>query len=43
MFFGVTQPFTVGEEIPVQLTFANAGVIDVNLQVRAGAMHGGGH
>lgn len=43
MFFGVTQPFTVGEEIPVQLTFANAGVIDVNLQVRAGAMHGGDH
>ena len=43
MFFGVTQPFSVGEEIPVQLTFANAGVIDVNLQVRAGAMHGGDH
>jgi len=43
MFFGVTQPFTVGEEIPVQLTFANAGVIDVNLQVRAGAMHGDDH
>ncbi|HEX8901480.1 copper chaperone PCu(A)C [Vitreimonas sp.] len=43
MFFGVTQPFTVGEEIPVQLTFANAGVIDVNLQVRTGAMHGGDH
>lgn len=43
MFFGVTQPFTMGEEIPVQLTFANAGVIDVNLQVRAGVMHGDGH
>lgn len=43
MFFGVTQPFTVGEEIPVQLTFANAGVVDVNLQVRAGAMHGDDH
>jgi hypothetical protein len=43
MFFGVTQPFTVGEEIPVQLTFANAGVIDLNLQVRTGAMHGGDH
>jgi hypothetical protein len=27
----------------VQLTFANAGVIDLNLQVRTGAMHGGDH
>jgi copper(I)-binding protein len=43
MFFGVTQPFTIGEDIPVQLTFANAGVIDVSLPVRAGALHGADH
>lgn len=42
MFFGVTQPFALGEEIPVTLTFANAGAIDVVLPVRAGATHGGG-
>lgn len=40
MFFGVTQPFVAGEEIPVRLTFANAGEVDVSLPVRAGATHG---
>lgn len=43
MFFGVTQPFAVDEEIPVRLTFANAGEIDVALPVRAGVTHGGEH
>lgn len=43
MFFGVTQPFALGEEIPVTLTFANAGAIDAVLPVRAGATHGAGH
>jgi copper(I)-binding protein len=36
MFIGVTQPFAEGEEIPVQLTFENAGVMDIALPVRAG-------
>jgi copper(I)-binding protein len=40
MFFGVTQPFAVGEEIPVQLTFEHAGVMDIALPVRTGATHG---
>lgn len=34
MFTGVTQPFTEGESIPVQLTFEHAGVIDATLAVR---------
>lgn len=34
MFFGVTQPFAPGEEIPVQLTFENAGVMDIALPVQ---------
>jgi copper(I)-binding protein len=34
MFMGVTQPFTEGEEIAVQLTFANAGAVDVTMPVR---------
>ena len=34
MFFGVTEPFAVGETIPVQLTFEHAGEIDVSLPVR---------
>lgn len=37
MFFGVTQPFEEGEEIPLELTFENAGAIDVALPVRRGA------
>ncbi len=36
MFMGVSQPFVEGEEIPVTLTFANAGVREVNLPVRTG-------
>lgn len=40
MFIDVTQPFAVGEEIPVTLTFAQAGEVAVSLPVRAG---GGGH
>lgn len=40
MFLGVTQPFTEGEEIPVQLTFENAGVMDISLPVRTGIVHG---
>lgn len=39
MFTGVTQPFVEGEEIPVQLTFENAGVMDIALPVRAGGAH----
>lgn len=34
MFYGVTQPFAVGEEISVQLTFEHAGEIDVTMPVR---------
>jgi copper(I)-binding protein len=40
MFIGVTQPFAVGEEIPVQLTFEHAGVMDIALPVRTGIVHG---
>jgi copper(I)-binding protein len=42
MFYGVTQPFAVGETIPVRLVFAQAGAIDVALPVRRpGASHRG--
>lgn len=41
MFIDVTQPFAEGEEIPVTLTFANAGEVQVSLPVRARS--GGGH
>ncbi len=34
MFFGVSQPFTEGQDVALQLTFERAGVIDVNLPVR---------
>jgi hypothetical protein len=34
MFYGVTQPFAVGETILVRLTFEHAGAIDVSLPVR---------
>jgi periplasmic copper chaperone A len=37
MFYGVTTPFNEGETIPVQLTFENAGVVDVVLPVRRDA------
>ncbi len=36
MFVGVSAPFVVSEEIPVTLTFANAGVREVMFPVRAG-------
>jgi copper(I)-binding protein len=39
MFIGVTQPFAEGEEIPVQLTFEQAGVMDIALPVRTGVVH----
>jgi copper(I)-binding protein len=34
MFYGVTQPFAVGETIAVRVTFEHAGEIDVSLPVR---------
>jgi copper(I)-binding protein len=34
MFYGVSQPFTEGETIPVRLTFERADAIDVSLPVR---------
>ncbi len=42
MFTGVTQPFAVGEEIPVTLTFANAGVVELSLPVGQGQAQGEG-
>lgn len=36
MFFGVTQPFVQGERIPVTLTFARAGQVNAELDVRIG-------
>jgi hypothetical protein len=44
MFFGVTQPFAEGEEIPLVLTFEDAGAINVALPVRrAAAQDHAGH
>jgi len=37
MFFGVTEPFTEGQNVPVQLTFETAGRVDVTLPVRRAA------
>jgi copper(I)-binding protein len=37
MFNGVTQPFALGETIPVQLTFERAGVVNVELPVSRSA------
>ena len=34
MFYGVAPPFSDGETIPVQLTFEQAGTVDVSLPVR---------
>ena len=34
MFYGVAEPFAVGQDIPIQLTFERAGAIDVTLPVR---------
>lgn len=41
MFIGLPTPFVAGESVPVQLTFEHAGVVDVELPVRAGGA--GGH
>jgi len=38
MFFGVTQPFTPGESIPVTLHFEHAGDVQATLSVHAGGM-----
>jgi len=43
MFFGVTQPFTQGENIAVRLTFEHAGEIDVSLPVRPQSASHSGH
>jgi len=40
MFMGVTQPFAVGDDVPVTLTFANAGQVEVTLPVRAPGVQG---
>jgi periplasmic copper chaperone A len=37
MFYGVTEPFSEGQSIPVRLTLETAGAIDVNLPVRHAA------
>lgn len=34
MFYGVTEPFAEGQEIPVQLHFETTGAVDVSLPVR---------
>lgn len=34
MFFGVSEPFEQGQNIPVQLVFEHAGTIEVSLPVR---------
>jgi len=36
MFMGVTQPFTIGQQIPVTLNFEHAGAVSLNLPVNAG-------
>jgi copper(I)-binding protein len=37
MFNGVTQPFALGETIPVQLTFEHAGIVSLELPVSRSA------
>ena len=37
MFFGVSEPFAQGQEIPVRLVFEHAGAIEVTLPVRRSA------
>lgn len=37
MFNGVTQPFALGETIPVQLTFEHAGIVSAELPVSRSA------
>ncbi len=39
MFFGVSQPFVQGEQIPVTLTFAHAREVNTVLMVRRGGQH----
>jgi copper(I)-binding protein len=40
MFYGVSPPFAEGETIPLRLTFAQAGAVDISLPVRRnGAEH----
>ncbi|MEZ5958895.1 MAG: copper chaperone PCu(A)C [Hyphomonadaceae bacterium] len=34
MFFGVSEPFAQGQDIPVRLVFEHAGVVEVTLPVR---------
>ncbi|MCZ7677081.1 MAG: copper chaperone PCu(A)C [Roseovarius sp.] len=43
MFMGLTEPFVAGDEVPVTLTFENAGEIEVNFTVveREGGMDHG--
>jgi copper(I)-binding protein len=41
MFYGVTQPFAEGEDIPVRFQFEHAGAVDVSLPVRRTAAHDG--
>ncbi len=43
MFYGVRQPFTEGESIPVTLHFARAGDVAVELPVRRAASAHSGH
>lgn len=44
MIFDMPAPIVAGERVPVTLTFAHAGAILVEMDVRAqGAGHGGGH
>lgn len=43
MFYGVTQPFAVGETIQVRLTFEHAGEVDVSLPVRRAGVAGAEH
>ena len=44
MFYGVTQPFTEGESVPVTLRFETAGDRTLEMPVRRSESgHGGGH
>ena len=45
MFYGVAEPFAEGQDIPLQLTFADAGTINVTLAVHRAPpeTHGDGH
>ena len=43
MFFGVTEPFADGQNIPVHLVFETAGAVDVNLPVSRSGPPSHGH